>query len=232
MTRVTRAVELFARADVARSTRLHTRLRWWWCPFAAIEGAVPRRGDVLEVGCGHGLLTLHLALSAADRAVTGVDIDGAKIAEANAAAARLQPSEATVSFETVPPGYLPSPEAGWDAVVIADVLYLLPAEVQRAVVEAAARAVRVGGAVVIKEMALTPRWKLAWNRAQETLATKVFSVTQSANHDLVFVAPDDMAQWLLDAGLDVESRRLDRGYPWPHHLLVGRAATSARASVG
>lgn len=216
------AVALFAAPGVSRSTRLHTRLRWWWCPLGAVDAAVPAVGDVLEVGCGHGLVALHLALSSPARSVTGVDIDEAKIVEAVAASGRLTPGTASVRFEAVAAGYRPGPGDAWDAVVMVDVLYLLAEADQRELVEAAAATIRPGGAVVLKEMALEPRWKLAWNRFQETLATKVFRITESVGAGLTFVPPVEMAGWLAGAGLDVETRRVDRGYPWPHHLVIGR----------
>ncbi|MEO7557195.1 MAG: class I SAM-dependent methyltransferase [Acidimicrobiales bacterium] len=210
---------LAAYRDLPRATRLHTRLRWWWCPFPAIEAAVPCEGDVLEVGCGHGLLSLYLATAAPGRRVHGVDIDDAKIAHAAIAAEAVRPS-ATVTFAPVGPGYLP--DGAWDAIVIADVLYLLAPEVQRAIVVAAAASLRPGGAVVLKEMGLTPRWKLRWNRAQETLATRVLRITDHTGAGLHFVAPDVMAGWLAEAGLDTSVTPVDRGYPWPHQLVVGR----------
>jgi len=76
--------------------------------------------------------------------------------------------------------------------------------------------------VVVKEMGLEPRWKLRWNRFQETLATKVFRITDSVGAGLTFVAPDVMAAWLTAEGLDVTTTRVDKGYPWPHHLVIAR----------
>jgi 2-polyprenyl-3-methyl-5-hydroxy-6-metoxy-1,4-benzoquinol methylase len=185
-----------------------------------IAAEVPRKGHVLEVGCGHGLLALYLALEIQGRHVVGVDIDAAKIAEAAAAANRAAPSEADISFATVEAGYVP--EGEWDAVVIADVLYLLPFEDQRRLLLAAAGALAPGGVLVVKEMGLKPRWKQRWTRMQETLATRVFRITDSVGQGLTFIDPADMAGWLNAVGLDVSSRRVDRGYPWPHHLVVGR----------
>ena len=218
MSSAPRAVRLF---DGARlETRLHTRLRWWWCPFPVIAAEVPHEGDVLEVGCGHGLLALYLALDEQSRHVVGVDIDAAKIAEAAAAASRAAPSEADISFERVEAGYVPVGE--WDAIVIADVLYLLPFEDQRRLLLEAADALAPGGVLVVKEMGLQPRWKQRLNRFQETLATRVFRITDSVGQGLTFVDPADMAGWLNAVGLDVSSRRVDRGYAWPHHLVVAR----------
>jgi len=213
-----RAVGLFA--DTPRATWLHTRLRWWWCPFPVIDAEVPKAGDVLEVGCGHGLLSLYLGLKSPSRRVVGVDIDGAKIAEAKEALGHLHPSEADVSFEAVDAGYVP--EGAWDAIVIADVLYLLSERQEQILLQASARALRPGGVLVVKEMGLSPRWKLTWNRVQETLATRVFRVTESASTELTFLGPERMVSWLTEEGLDVTHHRVDRGYPWPHHLIVGR----------
>jgi 2-polyprenyl-3-methyl-5-hydroxy-6-metoxy-1,4-benzoquinol methylase len=210
-------------AGASRSTRVHTKLRWWWCPFPAIEAEVPRDGDVLELGCGHGLLSLYLALAAPSRRVRGVDIDAEKIAEARSAGADL------ATFDAVPPGFVPDEPC--DAVVVADVLYLLPAEEQRRIVEAAANVVRPGGVVVLKEMGLAPRWKARWNRFQETMATRVVKITEHTGAGLNFVDPEEMAGWLRDAGLDASVRRVDNGYLWPHALIVARKASTSLGEV-
>lgn len=200
--------------------RLHTAVRWWTCPFPAVEAAVPRTGRILEVGCGHGLLSLYLALTAAGRRVVGVDVDGAKVEEARAAAGRLEPREVSeVGFTAVPPGWLPDGPA--DAVVIADVLYLLAPEDQRRLLQRCAGCVVPGGRLVVKETAMEPAWKFRWNSIQETLSTRVLRITASGD-GLHFVPPATMAGWLAGSGMEITSRAIDRGYPWPHHLLVGR----------
>ncbi|MGI9120976.1 MAG: class I SAM-dependent methyltransferase [Acidimicrobiales bacterium] len=196
-------------------------MRWWTCPFPAVEVAVPTRGQVLEIGCGHGLLSLFLATSSPTRRILGVDVDEAKVAAARGAAGRLPPGAADVAFEVVPPGWVPHEPV--DAVVIADVLYLLAVEDQRRLLRAGAACLRPGGVVVVKEVATSPRWKFRWNKAQETLSTKVLGITAGGG-GLHFVPPSTMAGWLADTGLSTTSIPLDRGYPWPHHLLVGHRA--------
>ncbi len=77
------------------------------------------------------------------------------------------------------------------------------------------------GVLVVKEVADEPRWKIRWNQVQETLSTRVLGIT-AGDGSLHFVTPSTMAGWLEAEGLRTERRALDRGYPWPHHLLVGR----------
>ena len=206
------ALALYRTAPV--SVRVHVAIRWWSAPFAAVTAALPRAGHIVEIGCGHGLFSAYAALDAPERTVVGVDIDADKIGHAQTAAARTE----RLTFRVAPSGAVP--DGPWDAAVFVDVLYLLPATEQRRLISEAVAALAPGGVVVIKEMGTEPAWKVRWNTAQETISVKVLRITEGGSFD--FVAPDVMAGWLGELGLEVELRRLDRGRVHPHHLLVGR----------
>ena len=223
---------LAAYAEQCAAVRVHARVRWFSAPFPAIASALPDTGRVLEIGCGHGLFSVYAALGSSARAVHGVDIDRDKIAVARMVADRVA---GDLEFDLAPSGSIaPGP---WDAIVVVDMLYLLPAAQQRRLLTEAAGELAPGGRLVIKEMGRTPRWKAAWNTTQETLAVSVLGITERASAPggpspatgrrrtlarFEFVAPEVMAGWLTDTGLDTWSRRLDRGRIHPHHLLVGR----------
>ncbi len=216
---------LAAYADEARGDRFHTLVRWWSAPFPAIEREVPLVGRVLEVGCGHGLLTTYLALAAPTRELAGVDIDAHKVEIARRAATRLPPGTRPPVFSVVEPGeVVPGP---WDAVVIADVLYLLDPAKRAALLAAYAAELAPEGRLVVKEVDDRPRWKFAVMAAQEKLSTGVLGIT--AGEDLSFPSLVELAAVLADVGLDVRTRRLDRGYPWPHVLAVGTRTRARRA---
>jgi 2-polyprenyl-3-methyl-5-hydroxy-6-metoxy-1,4-benzoquinol methylase len=196
--------------------RVHVSGRWRTCPFPAVAVHVPTDARVLDVGCGHGLLGLQLALASPHRQITGLDIDAGKIAVARRAAARTGATNAR--FAVVEPGDLPT--GSWDAITVVDVLYLLEADGAAAMVDAAAAALAPGGVLVVKEMALSPRWKLRLTRIQELVATRVVRITEGAHPRLV--PPDDIAARMRRAGLTVSTCRLDRRRLHPHFLLVGR----------
>jgi 2-polyprenyl-3-methyl-5-hydroxy-6-metoxy-1,4-benzoquinol methylase len=184
----------------------------------AVERATPREGRILEIGCGHGLLSLYLALSAPGRRVLGVDIDARKIADARRAAAGLRPDEAHISFVPVEPGELP--EGPFDAVVVCDVLYLLGPPARAKLLDAAVDHLGPDGVLLIKETARTPRWKSTLTVAQERLATRVLRIT--AGDHLDFADPATFAEQLAHRDLDVSTERVDRGYLHPHVLVTAR----------
>jgi 2-polyprenyl-3-methyl-5-hydroxy-6-metoxy-1,4-benzoquinol methylase len=194
--------------------RLHILGRWASCPFDRIAAEVPTGARVLDVGCGHGLFALYLALLDPTREVTGVDIDGDKLALARHAAAT---ADTVVTFREG--GARPLRDAPWDVITIIDVLYLLGVAEVRQLLEASAAALSPGGRLVVKELDTVPPWKLRLSRVQELLATRVLRITKG--HDLVFHSADDVAAVLEGAGLEVTRTRLDRGHLHPHHLLVG-----------
>ena len=211
-------------ADAPPAVRAHVRLRWWTCPFRAVAAQLPESGRVLEVGCGHGVFALLAAVDAPGRTVVGVDVDERKVPHARAATERARARGAAVDIAVAPPGELP--EGPWDAIVVVDVAYLLDVEVERALVAECAARLAPGGVLALKEMALVPRWKFRWNRIQETLSVRVLGIT--VGHDMTFTDPAEMGRWMEAKGLEVSHLPLHKGYPHPHHLVVGRRRAGDR----
>jgi 2-polyprenyl-3-methyl-5-hydroxy-6-metoxy-1,4-benzoquinol methylase len=200
--------------------RLHVRGRWASCPIPAVEAHVPRAGRILEVGCGHGLVSIHLALAAPDRRVTGSDIDERKIALAQRAADAL-PTDRRPVFVHAPDGAIPT--GPWDAIVVVDVLYLLPADGEAALLDACVAQLGPSGVLVVKEADVRPRWKHRLATFQELVATRVLRIT--AGETVVFTPIGELADALAVRGLAVRTERVDRGYVHPHALVIARRQT-------
>lgn len=197
--------------------RLHVAARARSCPFDALQARVPADARVLDVGCGHGLLSLSLAMGSPQRQVRGIDIDRDKLPFAEAAAERAKVKN--VVFKAVDPDWVPDGE--WDAIVITDVLYLMGSATARSLLGRLAAALAPGGVLLVKEIDVKPRWKYQLARFQELVATKVARITEGSEVD--FLPPDAIGSVLVDAGLAVEHVPLHQGRLHPHHLVVGTA---------
>jgi trans-aconitate methyltransferase len=216
---VARAVAAYR--DEPRGVRVHVGVRARSCPFEELEQRVPEAGRIIDVGCGHGLGSLVLALGSSDRQVLGVDIDADKIPHGVAAARRA--GAGNVAFEAVAPEWRPDDDV--DAIVLVDVLYLLGRESARALLADLCGWLAPGGQLLVKEIDVQPRWKYQLARAQELVATRVARITEGEQVD--FLAPRDIAAVLEAGGLAVEHVPLHRRRPHPHHLVVGRKVSSA-----
>ena len=163
-------------------------------------------------------MAAFLALESRARSVRGIDVAPGKVREASTAAQRARRLGADLDFACVQPGELPP--GPWEAIVIVDVLYLLEEAAQRSLLERCAGLLAPGGVLAVKEMSTRPRWKFWWNEAQETLAVRLFRITWGG--PFTFLPPTTVEGAMRELGLQACSRRLDRGRPYPHHLLVGK----------
>ena len=195
--------------------RLHTRLRAWSAPLDAVVAALPRDGSLLDVGCGHGLVSNEVALRSSNARVLGVDLSETKIASARASVG----ARTNVEFKVAPLEDVP--ETGFDAVSLVDVLYLVPRASWASFLRTCLGKLRPGGIFVLKEIGTEPWWKFERLKLQEFLSTRVLRITKGDT--MHFESGDDLRGRLLDAGFeDVTLQRLDRGYASPHLLLTGR----------
>lgn len=222
MTTSSEALSLYA--DASPVVQAQVRARWAACPFLRVAAFVPERGRVLDVGCGYGLLTCHLAISSRDREVLGVDVDVDKVVHGRFAAQRARARGARCDVQLIPPGEVPA--GPWDCVVIVDVLYLLDADAQAGLLQSCAEQLTLGGVLVVKEMATAPAWKARLHRLQQTVAARLPGAP--AGEGLTFLTPEVLGRWMDEAGLAVTHHAVDRGYASPHHLVVG----TRRRSVG
>jgi 2-polyprenyl-6-hydroxyphenyl methylase/3-demethylubiquinone-9 3-methyltransferase len=167
---------LAAFAPLPLLERLFVRARLASAPLErlAAEARGPR---VLEVGCGHGLLCALVARALPGAEVVGVDVDPRKVAWARASVGRLP----GVRVETGPAEALLPREAGrFHTVLIADVLYLLPAEAQLAVLQTCRRLLVQGGRLLLEEAEDDGGWRARKALCQERLMVRILGRTQGS----------------------------------------------------
>lgn len=182
-------------------------------PLSRVLAAVPPRGRLLDVGCGHGLFANAAALGSPDRQVLGIDPSGAKISVARASAAGLS------NVRYVQGTVQEVDERGFDAISILDVLYLLPIEEKLAVLRACRERIAPDGVLVLKTNDTRPPWKYRVARLQEEAMT---GLGLTMGHGLYFLSREQNAGLLELAGFRPRIVDLNTWLPYPHVMFVSR----------
>jgi len=213
---VGQALATFSRLPVRE--RLFVRGRLWTAPLVEVCRRAPA-GLVADVGCGHGLASALLAVGRTDRTVVAVDPDPKKIS-----LARLGPGQlSNVSFrQGTIERLLLELEGRLDAVLVLDVLYLLPGDGWPAFFGGCYRLLKPGGTLLLKEAEAGRSWKSWKCLAQEQLMVRLLQRTRSSG-GLRLISRREAGDLLRAQRLElVDTVDLSRGYSTPHVLFIAR----------
>lgn len=123
------------------------------CPFDAVIDAVPEDSEVLDVGCGAGLMLNLLASSGKIRRGVGFDLSTEAVEVANRAASAKSLNvrfDAIAAEDDWPTS--DRPDGLYDAVTMVDLVHHLTPSIQGEIIRRAAEQVAPGGRLVYKDM--------------------------------------------------------------------------------
>lgn len=209
-----RAVARYGKAPLG--ARLFVHGRAFLSDLAMVERYVPKKGFVVDLGCGHGLFACVLRESSPTRRVLGIDLDPRKIEVARGAIQDTQ----WLRFEVG--DIVASAPPKCDAVTIVDVLYLLPYEAQEQVLRNAASALGEGGPLVVKaqERRIDPRYALTY--AQE-IVTVSLGFTRGGRERFYFPSREEALAMFDRAGFVVDVVEMPRR-PYTDVVYLARKA--------
>jgi 2-polyprenyl-3-methyl-5-hydroxy-6-metoxy-1,4-benzoquinol methylase len=202
--------------------RLFVHGRAFLSDLAFVERFVPRKGFIVDLGCGHGLFACVLREASANRRVLGIDLDPRKIDVARSAIRDTQ----WLRFEVGDIVSDAPPKC--DAVTVVDVLYLLPFDAQERVLRNAASALGEGGPLVVKaqEKRRDPRYAITY--LQETI-TVGLGLTRGGHERFFFPTRDEALAMFERAGFVVEVEDMSRR-PYTDVLYLARKAPAPKIS--
>lgn len=211
---LTRALARYSEAPIGARLFIHGRA--FLSDLAVVEQYVPKKGFVVDLGCGHGLFACVLREASPTRRVLGIDLDERKIDIARGAIRDTQWLRFEVGdiVNDAPPHC--------DAVTLVDVLYLLPFERQEQVLRNAASALGEGGPLVVKaqERRFDPRYAITY--AQE-LITVSLGFTRGGRERFYFASREEALAMFGRAGFIVDVVEMPRR-PYTDVLYLARKA--------
>jgi uncharacterized protein (DUF2062 family)/2-polyprenyl-3-methyl-5-hydroxy-6-metoxy-1,4-benzoquinol methylase len=162
--------------------------------YRAICGELPDRVELVELGCGLGILPLLVVSLGSHRRAHGIDWDEPKIAAAKKAAKGLPITIERADVRTFDP-------PACDAIAIVDVLHYFDEGVQKGILERAVKALRAKGTLFVREGESGSKGS-AWTRFVERMAVAMKWNRSDARPR--FRAIDDIVRDLEALGLRCE----------------------------
>jgi uncharacterized protein (DUF2062 family)/SAM-dependent methyltransferase len=216
-----RAAKRYQRAP--RKYRYYAVAKYRMDPcYRALCARIPEGVQVVDLGCGLGMLGIALAELPGGRRTLGIDWDAEKIEAGKLAARELLPDTVTLLRDDVRAAALPS----CDVITLIDVLHYYDPATQSAILSRAAAALRPGGFLYIRETdperaggARLTRWferlmvRFGWNRGPKVHYRPI----------------PELHEELMALGFTTEQVEVAGATHPGNVLLSGRKATSSAA---
>jgi uncharacterized protein len=135
--------------------------------FGSLDGAVPRQGFILDLGCGYGLATHWLAHATDGRTLLGVDYDEDKIRVAQ----RTATDQRRIKFELH--DILTWEYPPCDTILLLDVLHYWTPEIQQLILNKARLALHPGGRLLLRDAARVKSMEHRRVERWERFATRI-----------------------------------------------------------
>lgn len=194
---------------LSRWESFYLRTRWRLCPFELLDSRLPLQGQILDFGCGYGMLSNLLAERSRERIVTGIDLNPTRIGVAR----RTVAGRRNIRFHL---GDVASLDASpFDAVVMTDVLHHIRDAHAATLLGKIHRCLGRDGLLAILDVDRKPFWKFCVTYGIDSLL--------NPTDRLWYRSLRGMQKILEAAGLQTrEVIRADRGLPLADVLLLCR----------
>lgn len=120
-------------------------LRYLMLPLPKIDTALPRTGNIYEIGCGKGIIASYVSLGSQERQVTGIDTDQKKIK-----LSQLEHTQPNLKFKLADALNFTYPRL--DGVVMSDFLHHIDYKLQEKLLKILSSKMEKGAIIVIKEV--------------------------------------------------------------------------------
>ena len=150
--------------------------------YAFFNELMPRKGKILDAGCGYGFMSYMLHFVAPDREVTGVDYDENKIATANHCFSKNE------KMDFVNTDITKFQFENYDGIILSDVLHYLQPAQQKITIEKCLDSLNENGVLVIRDGNKDLEARHKGTKLTELFSTKIFNFNKISQEGLFFLS--------------------------------------------
>lgn len=211
----------YKHAPINPLERLFVYLRLRFSSYQVMEKYVPTSGQIVDLGCGFGMLTVYLALLSQARQVRGIDISRRRLRAANFVSAHIQ----NVAFE-----YSDLLQHTFDrcnCILLIDTLHYFPVPAQNKLLKKCYERIRPGGRLLLRDSNKDRRFRHFVTRSHETIMTRSGF---TKGEMLCFRSFVELRSYLEGLGFFVDALPLWHMTPFADTLLICTKSEIAKGS--
>jgi 1-acyl-sn-glycerol-3-phosphate acyltransferase len=161
---------------------------------------IPRKGKILDLGCGYGFMSYMLNLTAPLRKITGVDYDEEKIRVA------LNCFSKNENIDFICKDLTTYSFLNQDAILLSDVLHYLPRTNQEELLTHCIEKLNPGGIILLREADSKEKKRQNLTNITEFFSTKIlgFNKTVDDSKVLYFTSLEDISKIVYSKGVKME----------------------------
>lgn len=132
------------------------KIRFWDAPYLEVESFVPQKGFIIDLGCGDGFFANYLALTSKNRDIYGVELNKARIKDANKGLQNTKFINGDITKKEIPDA---------DVIILFHVLHHLNSyNQQEKLLKKCLQKIKRGGKLLIVEVEpkISYKYLLAW----------------------------------------------------------------------
>lgn len=180
--------------------------RWLIVPFSQIESHLPKKGTIVDIGCGEGVMATFAALESNKRKVIGLDINQNKISLAKSIGKKISNLEfrqINVLTEDLPSA---------DGFILSDFLHHLPASKHQGLLKRIVSKLKPDGIIVIKEIDL--------NDGARAKISRFFDFIFYPFQKVDFIKSNNLKDYLSTIGVTTSIIKVKKWFPGSTTLFI------------
>lgn len=192
---------------------IFAKIRFWDAPYLEIERIVPKKGDILDLGCGEGLFSNFLAIASPGRKIFGIDVDKNRIRQADKGLKNTKFILGDVTKKSLPKA---------DTIVMFHLLHHLNSyKDQEKVLKDAYRKINTGSSLIIVEA--EPKFSLKFFSAWFTDHFLVPWIFEKKLYSPIFFRKSTNWKKLLkEVGFSSKVVPAEKNKPFSHIIIIAK----------
>lgn len=191
---------------------LFTKIRLWDSPMEEIRQMAPKKGFIVDLGCGDGFLANYLAVSNPEIRIIGIEVNQSRIINADKGVKNTKFISGSILEKEIPKA---------DAILLIHVMHHLPSyKDQEILLRQCYKKLKSGGKLIVAEITDKPFIKYIFTYFTDAILVPILFEKRFLNKDVFYRNTKEWSDLLNDIGFETKIiNTKNSAKPFSHVLI-------------